>query len=233
MTELKWRRATAAKDEPVVHRALAVNDHVPMLTEGLSVAQTDLVPERLRQGCGGHDQRVDRCHGPSVTGQPGGPCLGGPDDVAGLYDDAVGRLQPAVAQAGHPSVLADPGTLVLDGAGKSHCESEWMDAGTVRVEGGAPQSLNRKSIGRGCAVEPGRPCAPVVGVLLLCPTPKRLRAVTGNDQRPTLVEPALDAFRFGHPADLVDAVPQCGALIPGDGLTVAGCQRSWPHGVPG
>ena len=50
------RRSPTAEDDPVVHRALAVHDHVPMLTERLGIGQSDLVPGRLRQGCGGHDQ---------------------------------------------------------------------------------------------------------------------------------------------------------------------------------
>jgi hypothetical protein len=114
-----WRTATA-KDEPVVHRPLAIDDHMPQLAERLGVSQTDLVPERLRQGCRGHHERVDGRHGSAVTGQPGGPCLGGPDDVAGLDDDPVLGQHPTGAQPGDLSVLADPSSPSLDCLGKSH-----------------------------------------------------------------------------------------------------------------
>jgi len=151
--------------------------------------------------------------------------------VPGVDDDAVAGQHPTGAQSGHPSLFVDPGAFALDDAGKSHGEAERMDAGAVRVEGGAPESFSGKAIGRGWGVEPGGPRAPVLGVLGLRPTSRGLRPTSrglrpaaGNDQRPARVKPALDPFRCDHPADLVDGFAQCRVLIPGRGLTVVTSQ---------
>ena len=168
-----------------------------------------------------------------MLGQQCGPSLGGPDDVAGPHDAALLCPNRSLAQGCHPGVLVDSGAPAFDSIGKSQGEAERMDPGTVRVESGTAQSLDGDSISGGRGLQPGRSRAPVVGFLGLGPGSGRLGSIGGNDQRPALVEPAVDAFCGSDSAHLVDTFAQGGVLIPGRELPVLTSQHPRPHGIQG
>ena len=78
--------STSSSDrDPIVRRALRVDDQVPSIGERLLSGPTDLVPERLRKRLGHHHQRVQRHHVATSVRQERGVSLGREHDDFGRH----------------------------------------------------------------------------------------------------------------------------------------------------
>ncbi len=97
--------ATATERDPVVDRALPVDDHAPIVAERLAVAQTDLVPHGRRERFGGDHQRVERHERSPFARQVAGVGLGRPHDDVGGDGATVG----AHRRPRRPMTVVSPG----------------------------------------------------------------------------------------------------------------------------
>ena len=137
--------ATTAEHEPVVGGALAIDDQVPVVGEGLAPPQADLVPllggERRR----GEHQRVHWGQRPQVSGQRRGVSLDGSHHHVGADRAAIG-VDRVRGQRECPGLLVDGDPTSLDSVGQASHQLGWVDCGAVwgvcRPEGTvAPQDL--------------------------------------------------------------------------------------------
>ena len=145
-------RAPAAEHQPVVGGALAVDDQVAVVGEGLAPGQARRVPEGRRQRPGGHDQRVHGHDRPRRELR--GPRLGGPHDAARRHDAPVGhhpaRARPSAPWCARRSCAPRRST--------ARARPRARRAGWIRAQSGvneAPSTLLRTDQRRGlpCAQE--------------------------------------------------------------------------------
>ena len=156
------RRAAAAEGEPAVGGALAVDDQVPVVGEGLALAQPDPVPHVVGQRLGGDHQRVDRRDVAAQAGQPAvKPSVARTTTSArtrpcGVRHDAAARSRSPACRSW--IVHAAP----LDGAGQPADQPGRVDRRAVRGV--------RRRPARRLRAEPGR-------------APRRRRAARGRPRR--------------------------------------------------
>jgi len=127
------RRTATAEHQPVVGRALAVDDQVSVVGERREVVQPDVGEHGVRQRLCRHDQRVDRSHRVALagTGNRSGEALGGHDDVRRAHRTAIGG-HPARFDHSHRGLLVEGDAEPLDTGGETAHESRRVDTGAMR-----------------------------------------------------------------------------------------------------
>ena len=98
---------SAAESEAVVSRALAVDDQVAQVIEGLASLEARLGPELSGKWLGRQHQGVDGSHIASVSRKGGGVTLGRPNHIASTHfatvsanDSGLQRCDRAVLMDG-------------------------------------------------------------------------------------------------------------------------------------
>ena len=134
-------RTAPTEGDPVVGRALPVNDHVAVVGEGGALIQPGCGPERLGQWFGRHHQGIDGDDRPRVTRQRRRPRLGRPHHHVGRNGAAGGahpRLVRRIARLdfGDRGVLVQRHATALDGEGQAAGEQRRLHGGAVRSERG-------------------------------------------------------------------------------------------------
>ena len=233
------RRPAAAEDEPVVDAALAVDDQVPVLAEGLIVVQPDPVPYRGGQRLRGDDERVHRSNRAARAVQRRRPRFGRPHDVPSGHGRPVIECHHARVDASHPRPLDDPAATALDRRREPAHQPVGVHPRTVGLEGPAERSRHSQAGRHLWSVEPGQAQPPGVGRRDFRTGLRHLRRTPGHHDRAALVEAGVDALGRAQRAQVVDAVAQRGhqaasrdgAVHPRDRFGANGIQRRDPSAV--
>ena len=210
-------RAPAAEDQAVVVGALAVDDQVPVVGEGLAAGQPDLVPGGPGERLGGQHERVDRHHRAALAGEAGRVALGGPHHHLGAHGARGG----------------DRATRARSGA-RGSARGPAPRAARRRRRAGAPAARDGSPRSRGCTSRRG-PGSPAAG-----PRSRPRRGAPGRRAPGTArARPPPRARRHCGPVrasttvpPLANGTPRRSATRP-TSSTVAHISRCWARAAAG
>ncbi len=207
--EVVPRSATTERDA-VVGGALAVDDQVPEVGEGLAVFDADALPHRVGERLGGDHQRIQREDAAADLGELRPVALGGVDDRARsdrALDAARADPHDAVGPADHLGLLGDHRAAAFDRAGDAAHELAGVHPGAGRRDRG--RHGVRDAVARADAFGAGEG-DPVDAELLrlgeLAPGGRELHPVARERHCAAADVVAVHALDLGDPADLVDGV---------------------------
>ena len=200
-------RTATAEGEASVGGALAVDDQVPVVAEGLAVGQPDGIPHRPAQRLGRQHERVDRRELASQARQCRGEAFGRPDhDVGG--DVAVGRPYDVRLDRARRGALVDAHAVPLRGERQPAHQPSGVDGRAVWRPGAAEHAGGAHAGPSLRGVEQLEVQSPGLRLGHLGAGARELHDRAGGDHGPALVEVAVDILERRHLPDRVDRLLQ-------------------------